>query len=659
MLTQFLLQGGETSEVPLSCITINGITLDQSTKPATDAFNTNYILVQSKARLSPSQRRELADIGLVLHDYVSKNTYLYGYQGVDLDRIRQMEPVAYVDVYRLEFKIPPSLGKAVPDSPHKVDVVFHEDVDTGSTKLRDLIALKSRLSAGHIEFFPHKARLTIQAGYLNDVASIDEVRRIGEVGKVVPRNNQARLILGADIQPALIPAQEQAYTGKGQVIAIADTGLDRGQMLAVHPAFGDRVLELYPMGGHAADSDGHGTHVCGSAVGDYLTHDNDRIMGTAPQAHLVVQCAGSNFDRLPGDLSQLFELPYDQHGVRVHSNSWGGEMIHEQLDYDQNGSAEEIDRFVWTHQEMVICFAAGNDAKDLLGTGDVGQEHIGAEAAAKNCITVGACENNRPNVTDTYGDIWPRHFPHFTIGDRLEAEDGSRVAAFSSRGLTKEGRSKPDVVAPGTCILSANSRHVGDPDRPGPDQLWCYMSGTSMATPLVAGCAAVLREALIKNGTHRPSAALIKALLINGAEILSQPMPNIDSGFGRVNLGNSIAIALNNKGTAFHEGRFAQSNENAFSVEIAAEPEHTTLKATLVWSDPPGRMTINNLLLQVHADGAHGVQGYLDDHEDEENLNNVQQVLWKNIPQGNITITVKSSDIQVFPQPFALIWRLY
>ena len=75
-----------------------------------------------------------------------------------------------------------------------------------------------------------------------------------------------------------------------------------------------------------------------------------------------------------------------------------------------------------------------------------------------------------------------------------------------------------------------------------------------MATPLVAGCAAVLREALIDNGTESPSAALIKALLINGAEILSQPMPNVESGFGRVNLAKSIAVAPGEEGAAFREG---------------------------------------------------------------------------------------------------------
>jgi serine protease AprX len=135
-----------------------------------------------------------------------------------------MEPVVYVDVYRLEFKIPPSLKKAEPSLRYKVDIVFHEGVDSDSTNLQALIAQKSHLTAGHIEFFLHKARLTIQGHDLNDVASLDEVRNIEKVGKVVSRNNQARRILGADVQPG----QGQTYEGKGQVIAIADTGFDGG-----------------------------------------------------------------------------------------------------------------------------------------------------------------------------------------------------------------------------------------------------------------------------------------------------------------------------------------------------------------------------------------------------------------------------------------------
>lgn len=71
-----------------------------------------------------------------------------------------------------------------------------------------------------------------------------------------------------------------------------------------------------------------------------------------------------------------------------------------------------------------------------------------------------------------------------------------------------------------------------------------------MATPLAAGCAAVVREYLAKaHGVNRPSAALLKALLINGAHPLvgqyAPPeigvIPNTDEGFGRINVKEVVA----------------------------------------------------------------------------------------------------------------------
>lgn len=98
------------------------------------------------------------------------------------------------------------------------------------------------------------------------------------------------------------------------------------------------------------------------------------------------------------------------------------------------------------------------------------------------------------------------------------------LAAFSSRGPTFESRIKPDVVAPGTGILSARSSLVNDAGLFGTsdDPQWMFEAGTSMATPLVSGCAAVIRQALKSNPPTDapptyPSAALVKAILINGA----------------------------------------------------------------------------------------------------------------------------------------------
>lgn len=101
------------------------------------------------------------------------------------------------------------------------------------------------------------------------------------------------------------------------------------------------------------------------------------------------------------------------------------------------------------------------------------------------------------------------------------------VPMYSSRGPTFSGTIKPDVVAPGTTIYSAKSRNrstANDNFVDGSvklDPRWTFSSGSSMAAPLVAGCAAVLREALANNGCANPTAALLKALIINSAVDLS------------------------------------------------------------------------------------------------------------------------------------------
>ena len=150
----------------------------------------------------------LESVGIKPLDYVSKNTYLCLYQGGDLENVRQLG--IYVDFYRTEFKIPPSLKEAKPDQNYKVDIIFHENVATDSSTLQKDIEEKSRCSMNKIEFFFKKARLPIDGRYLNDVASIDDVRCIEEVGGVVAYNNIARQILRIDLQPPASPIQQQA-----------------------------------------------------------------------------------------------------------------------------------------------------------------------------------------------------------------------------------------------------------------------------------------------------------------------------------------------------------------------------------------------------------------------------------------------------------------
>lgn len=164
-------------------IIINGNHLDPATKPAAKASETNYILVQTWARLTPSQRNNLAEEGVEIHDYASKNTYVCGYRGIDLDRICRVDPVVYVEVYRTQLKISSDLRESLlgHDGEIRLSVIFHHGVDQNSAFLQALVVEKSGANPKDILFCPRMAQLVTRGARLEDLAAIDEVRRIEEL----------------------------------------------------------------------------------------------------------------------------------------------------------------------------------------------------------------------------------------------------------------------------------------------------------------------------------------------------------------------------------------------------------------------------------------------------------------------------------------------
>jgi serine protease AprX len=520
-----------------------------------------------------------------------------------LKNVQQLDYVTYAGVYDNSFVVqaelksdpasasssgPATAGAGFTRHVKNVDIILHANVDASSPTLKEKFAKAAHVDADSLTItgsqeqdgkpLGGKVRIAIQERYLETIAAIDEVVYIHEVHPAKLHNDVARAILNADVTLDGIK-----HKGKGEVVAVADTGFDLGKTDDTHPAFTGRIKSLYALGrpspAKADDPAGHGTHVCGSVAGNGMSKDmgqaplNGKIESPASEAQLVVQSlldVNGNLGGIPTTLGDLFTQPYEKDEARVHTNSWGSSPDPSrnitQLPYDD--SAREIDKFVYNHPDMVICFAAGNDGADRDKNGQIDGASIGAEAAAKNCITVGASESLRTNIsrpdvdytvppghgTDTpftWGGYWPSTYPTAPISGDHMANNSDGIAAFSSRGPTKERRFKPDVVAPGSCILSTKSRVAQDEGYYGisRDEGWMYDSGTSMATPLVAGCCAVLRHTL-REKIPKPSAALIKALLINGAVgVVGQyhpseagTSPNNSSGFGRVNLAGSVII---------------------------------------------------------------------------------------------------------------------
>jgi serine protease AprX len=343
---------------------------------------------------------KLEEAGAEYLNYVSENTYLCRYQKSMEDQIpiSKLEFVVYCADFGDEFKISPGLKEArdeAPDKKYEVDITLHKGLDLELIEvledLQDTIKAESSCDESVIDFRHNKTRLNIPGCNLDKVASIIDVYRVEDVPRLATANRVAREILKVN---GNLPSTSQSYTGIGQVIAIADTGLDGGEQCLLHPAFQGRVRCWFSEFGTTVDTNGHSTHVCGSAVGG----GNINTDGTASQAELVVQSIYNDKEKClsaPRNLSRLFDHAYAE-GARVHSNSWNTRSEpFQQLDYTSH--AEEIDKFVYEHPEMIVCWAAGNDHIPTASDGE-----IGAEAAAKNCITVGASESalNSDQVAD-------------------------------------------------------------------------------------------------------------------------------------------------------------------------------------------------------------------------------------------------------------------
>lgn len=654
---------------------------------ALETKKADYI-VQFKDVVTEAIKEKLSQNNVEVFRYLPEDALIVRATHEQLENLRATLNINAIVPYKGGYKIGSNVPTLSIFSQMQKDVIL---ITVFKNSDLDLVAAQVKLLDSQARILVKEERSVVIQSELSHIPAISNMTGVEFVQKVEPMvsmhfnldDSSAGSVataagdytdlLGGETGTQLMNFQsawDQGYYGDGQVAAMADTGLDSGNASTVAPDFQDAIQGSgYIYGAGAKDwSDpmGHGTHVAGSVVSRGVS-SGGKIHGGAYGAKIVPQGMWSPIiDNLtvPPQLGKMFSAAYAD-GARIHTNSWGAAANFGAYD----AMAQKVDEFMWANPDMLVLFAAGNSGVDKDSNGVIDPGSVSSPGTSKNTLTVGAAKNVEAKggiqrkVSELRGakDNWPAE----PISSSKLSETSAGIAMFSSRGPAKDGRLKPEIVAPGTNILS-NKSQVKDasPLWGEYNSLYAWAGGTSMATPLTAGAATVTREILMKKyGIVKPSAALIKATLMHTAKNLYPGQfgsgqfqeiaahPDSNQGFGRVDMktlvemDHSILID-NNTGVATGE-----------VFEKIVNVKNGELVVNMVYTDAPGAPSagaalVNNLDLVVTSPDGKVVS-------QSDAINNNEFYEGHGIKNGTYKIQVKGANVpmgKAGKQPFALVY---
>ncbi|MBD3347768.1 MAG: S8 family serine peptidase, partial [Candidatus Eisenbacteria bacterium] len=455
-----------------------------------------HVVIQFYEIPTRAQRAELAAQGITLYDYIPNYAWT---ASVEPGAMARADESLVRAVFQLtaEDKISRRVGEQ-----RTVRAFVYPDVGDAEPALAEYGEV--------VEVVEDVYTLELQSD-VRELAALDIVKYVdGPLPDKVEHNDDLRDNINAD------EVQASPYNLHGTGIYAAMW--DNGSVCTDHDDFAGRLV--------VADGSGTGSHP--TACAGMLAGDGSRSQsqggypyqwrGVADDCNLASYSWPNDIPDMDSETSDAIST-YD---IVVSSNSWGWGLCPDYCYYygTYDDWSQNYDKIVSGSQgkRLTVVFSAGNDGDCSSCSGDLPDFPYGTVpgpgSTAKNTIVVGS------NNADTDDLSW-----------------------YSSMGPTLDGRTKPDIVAPG-CKSSAGITTTNTSN--GYSSSGC---GTSYSCPAVSGSVVLTQEDYMDKFGGEAWPSTVKALLIQGAEDFGSTGPDYQFGFGRVNIQNTIDIIRNDNGT--------------------------------------------------------------------------------------------------------------
>jgi hypothetical protein len=568
-----------------------------------------YYIIQFSEIPTQEVRATFAKKGIRLIDYLSNGAYF-----ANLDVSTALAEASSINVrsiveIRPDYKIAAAFDNEIPDYARaskglvKVVVSFYNDVEKETVE-QDLSAFSNEKYAYDHQF--KQAYLSVKQTALLDLASIPSVQSVNLIDPpMVLENKEGRNVHKANILSSTIPGLGYGLTGKGVTVGLWDADVEN------HRDFNGRVSNKeFEM--HTTD---HGTHTCGTIAGAGLL--DPKTKGMAPEAKVIAWNFNYQSNGLNNAQEKYSSLLND--GIEVTSNSFGSNISSCPNPYAYNSSDKNDDLLANYFPYFLYVYSCGNNQTACPDGYSTTSKNM------KNSLMVAAIDREN-NMSD-----------------------------FSSFGPSYDGRLIPNISGDGVDVYSTFFNNG-----------YGYMSGTSMATPGVAGTMALLYQRFKEtHGGSQPYSSFMRALACNTATDLGNPGPDFKYGYGAINGARAVKVMEKDQ---YYIAEVAQGETNTANITVPAGA--VGLKVMLAWTDVPGtpgasQILVNDLDLSVVKDGVITLPWVLDPENpsanavrDYDGLNNMEQVTIDNPSAGTYTIKVNGSTIPGDPQDFAVVYEV-